>query len=114
MRTLEEVLELLEFALDRQTLEEYIRRTWIRPVRKREVLYFEDIDIARIRLIWQLRHDLLVDEEAMDVVLPLLDQVYGLRRRIRALTEAIERQPREVQAEIFSLLTEMQQQDKEN
>jgi chaperone modulatory protein CbpM len=106
MKTLDEVLEALEIVLTRETLENYISREWVRPVRKEKVCYFEEIDISRIQLIQQLRHDMHVGDEAMDVVLSLLDQMYGLRARMRRLTDAIERQPRRVQAEIFSLLTE--------
>lgn len=106
MKTFDEVLEALEIVVTRDTLENYIAREWVRPVRKEKVYYFEEIDLARIQLIQQLRHDMQVGDEAMDVVLSLLDQMYGLRRHMRRLTDAIERQPRRVQAKIFSLLTE--------
>lgn len=106
MKTLDEVMETLHAALSRATLEEYIARRWVRPVVEQSTRYFEEIDIARIQLIQQLQHDMQVGDEAMDVVLSLLDQVYGLRSRMRKLTGAIERQPRHVQAELFAVLTE--------
>lgn len=107
MRTLEEVLELLDIALDKPTLEAYVSRSWVRPVRKRKRMYFEEIDIARIRLVHQLHHEMDVDESAMDMVLSLLDQVYGLRQQMRVLTQAIEQQPREVRTDILSLLADL-------
>src|SRR5919205_345074 len=50
---------------------------------------FRAIDVARLRLIRELDRDLAVDREAIPVVLDLLDQVYDLRRRVRALAEAL-------------------------
>ena len=52
--------------------------------------------MARVQLIVELRHDLAIDEEALPVVLHLLDQVYALRRRLKLLHEAIETQPEAV------------------
>jgi chaperone modulatory protein CbpM len=38
-----------------------------------------------VRLIRELRDELAVNEEALPVVLSLLDQLYALRRRVRAM-----------------------------
>ena len=48
---------------------------------------FSELDVARVRLICDLRHDLAVEEETVPLVLSLLDQVYALRRQMSALTE---------------------------
>jgi chaperone modulatory protein CbpM len=53
---------------------------------------FHEIDVERIRLILELRHDLEVNEEALPVVLSLLDQLYALRRRLKQLGIAEEEQ----------------------
>src|SRR5437868_6988775 len=106
MKTMEEVLDTLDSVLDRHTLNQYIVRMWVRPIQKEDTFYFEGIDVARIQLIQQLKHDMQVNDEAMDVVLSLLDQMYDLRARLKCITDCIERQPRRVQAEIFSLLAE--------
>ena len=45
--------------------------------------------MARVRLIQELRDDMQVNEEALPVVLSLLDQLYDLRRRLRELGDAI-------------------------
>ncbi len=42
---------------------------------------FEEIDVERVRLILDLRNRLQVNEEALPVVLSLLDQLYEMRRR---------------------------------
>jgi chaperone modulatory protein CbpM len=49
---------------------------------------FRRIDVARAQLIWELRSDMQVNEEALPIVLSLLDQLYDLRRQLRAISEA--------------------------
>lgn len=46
---------------------------------------FSEIDLARAMLIRDLTEDLGVQEEGVDVILPLADQVHGLRQFISAL-----------------------------
>ena len=51
---------------------------------------FEEVDVARARLIVELQRDFALDEEALPLVLSLLDQVYALRRQVRALCDALQ------------------------
>ena len=108
MLTLEQVIEQLNDAIDRATLENYIARAWIKPVSHEKHWYFEEIDIARVRLVHNLHEDMMVNEEAMDIVLSLLDQVYSHRDKMRRIMKAIEGQPHAVQKEIFALLDEQE------
>lgn len=77
--------------LHREDLERWIANRWVRPDRAAGRYVFCDIDVARVRLIRELRDDLQVDEDALPVVLSLLDQLYDLRRRIAELGDAIAR-----------------------
>lgn len=104
MKTLEEVLCMLEARIDRPTLEDYIDRQWVRPHREMRGWYFEDIDIARLELVCHLTRDMEVNEEGMDVVLLLLDQLYGLRGQMQKLASAIAQQPPKTQADIRMIL----------
>ena len=104
MKTLDEVLEMLEVRIDRVTLEDYIARQWLRPIPAETGWHFEDIDIARLELVCHLTQDIDINDEGMDVVLSLLDQLYGMRAHMRKLTHAIAQQPPEVQAEIMMLV----------
>jgi chaperone modulatory protein CbpM len=58
---------------------------------------FREVDVARVELILEIRREFAVDDEALSLVLSLLDQVYSLRRQMRRLSAAIECQPPEVQ-----------------
>jgi chaperone modulatory protein CbpM len=65
---------------------------------------FQDIDIARVSLIYDLRRHLDTSEETLPVVLSLLDQVYDMRRRLNAVSRALENQPAEVRTALLALI----------
>jgi len=106
MKTLEEVLEILDERIDRPTLEEYIARQWLRPISHQEGWYFEEIDIARLELVCHLAQDIEVNDEGMDVVLSLLDQLYGMRAHMQKLNHAIAQQPPQVQSDIMVVINQ--------
>jgi chaperone modulatory protein CbpM len=84
--------------LEAGELEQWIEARWILPERAADGYVFHEIDVARVHLIVELRHELMIDAEAMPVILNLLDQVYGLRARLKSLAAAIETLPVETQA----------------
>lgn len=70
-------------------LERWIGNDWVRPVRQGEAFLFVDVDVARVRLILELRDELAIGEDTLPVVLLLLDQLHDLRRGVRELAAAI-------------------------
>lgn len=66
---------------------------------------FAEIDVARVRLLYELECDLDLDTDAIALLLSLLDQVYTLRGRMRLMSAAIARQPPEVREAICALLS---------
>ncbi len=74
-------------------LARWIANDWVRPDGGQGAWLFQEIDVARVRLICELRFDLRIDEEALPVVLLLLDQLYRMRRQVLALGVALERLP---------------------
>lgn len=81
-------------------LEAWIDQNWVLPVQEGGDFYFDETDIARVRLIAELRNDLGVNEDAIPVVLRLLDQVYSLRRALSELNEAIQDLPESAQDQL--------------
>lgn len=77
--------------LQRQDLERWISNDWVRPDRLSDNSMFKEIDVARVRLIQELRDELQVNEEALPIVLSLLDQLYDQRRRMRELCDMLRR-----------------------
>jgi len=76
---------LLQSRLDAQALDAWIEAGWLRPDGSQSSREFSDIDLARARLIADLRGELGVNDEAVPVVLDLIDQIHGLRRLVREL-----------------------------
>lgn len=84
--------------LDEMELTTWVQRGWVRPEMGDAGWEFLAIDLARVRLIHDLRRRMDVAEETLPLVLSLLDQVYDLRARLRAVLAAVECQTPEVRA----------------
>jgi chaperone modulatory protein CbpM len=83
--------------LERRELTRWVENRWVLPERCAETWVFHEVDVARVELIFDIRRDFAIDDEAMELVLGLLDQVYDLRRQMRRLCDAVATQPPEVQ-----------------
>jgi chaperone modulatory protein CbpM len=77
-------------ALRADDLHRWIGQAWVRPDRTADNYIFRDIDVERVRLILELRDEMQVNEDALPVVLSLLDQLYDMRRRMRRLRDALD------------------------
>ena len=85
-------------------LRTWVERGWVRPEGEKPDWTFQEIDVARVRMIHDFRHAMAVSEETIPLVLQLLDQVYTLRRQMHALTRAVEEQPEAVRIAILEAL----------
>jgi chaperone modulatory protein CbpM len=104
MKTLSEVV-LAVGRVDRVEISRWVELGWVAPEGRRGgEPAFSDLDVARLCLICDLRHDLAVDEETVPLVLSLLDQVYTLRRQLAALTGAVQQQPDDIRGAILDQL----------
>lgn len=70
-------------------LDAWIAQTWVRPVRAEAGPVFDDADLARLHLIHDLTECFGVNEEAIPIILSLVDEVQTLRAGLRALDRAI-------------------------
>ncbi len=107
---LDDVLRVVR-GLQEAELRHWIEERWVRPEPASGGYLFREVDIARVQLILELRHDLAIDEEALPVVLHLLDQIYALRRRLRAMGEALDAQPGEVREAVRARLARFTGED---
>lgn len=96
----EKELLALVGALESGTLEDWVAQGYVRPRSADGGSDFDDSDVARVRLLCSLRDDLAVNEEALPVVVSLLDQMYSLRRALKAMTTALGTEPHEVRARV--------------
>ncbi len=72
-----------------QTLTAWIEEEWLIPAGSVTEMSFSEIDIARARLIHDLKMDLGVNDEGVGVILNLVDQLYGLRRKLIELRDVV-------------------------
>lgn len=92
MTTLDELLH----ACDGVTVvhvERWVARGLLRPSGAGDGWRFEQIDVARARLLGELVDELGFDDESVETVVDLVDQVHTLRRQLDLLGHAIAEQP---------------------
>ena len=87
--------------LPQMELVSWVERGWVLPDVAGASFEFHEIDIARVRLIHDLRRDMDLGEDAIPLVLSLLDQVYELRGTLKSLLRALETQPPAVKAAVL-------------
>jgi chaperone modulatory protein CbpM len=102
LATIEQVVA--EIKVTQGEVTAWIEQRWVRPLEEDGRYLFDEADRARIKLISELRGDLEVGEDAMPLVLHLLDQIYALRRALGDLQGAIKELPAEARAELEAKL----------
>jgi chaperone modulatory protein CbpM len=76
---------LTSAGLEVQTLELWIEQQWLIPEQTSQGVNFSDRDVGRAHLIRDLKADLGVNDEGIDVILHLVDQIHGLRQALQRL-----------------------------
>jgi len=74
----------------------WLRRGWVVPQESAAGPRFDGADLARLRLICELKDEMNLGDDAVAVVLSLIDQLHSVRHEFRVLGRAIEAQPEEV------------------
>ena len=87
MSALELVATEIGVAADELTV--WIERRWVLPGTSGSELDFTEIDRARLRMIVEFRRDLAIDDEAMPVILDLVDRLHAARAELRRIMEAV-------------------------
>lgn len=85
-------------------IETFVAQGWLAAKGDAGGWLFDEPALARARLILELRDELGINEEAMPLVLNLLDQLYATRRSLRVLCEAVAAEPEEVRTRIADAL----------
>lgn len=100
--TLRSVPDLTTDQLDR-----YIRAGVVQPVHSPEGPVFRDIDLARLSLLVDLADGYHLDDEALGLVMSLLDQLHGLRGDMRAILDAVAHEPPETRVRLSRTIQEV-------
>ncbi|MAU51780.1 MAG: hypothetical protein CMN17_05265 [Roseovarius sp.] len=103
--TLTEQMVLAEIRrLTRRDLRMWMREGWVRPAMGESGPLFDEIDVARLRLLCDLRKEMALPSDALPVVLTLIDRLHETRRDLRLLVEALADQPEDVRRAVISRL----------
>lgn len=80
----------------------WVREGWVRPAQSERGPVFDEIDIARLRLLCDLRKDMALPSNAVPTVLTLIDELHRTRRDLRRLAAALDEQPVEVRRAVIA------------
>ena len=75
--------------LDQETLDVWIEEQWLVPQETAAEPAFSEADLARAKLIQELKRDLGVNDEGVAVILSLLDQVHSLRKVLADVLQSV-------------------------
>lgn len=100
--------------VSRSVLQSWLEAGWLRPRRHGAGWSFSDVDLARAFLIRDLSDDLGLNEEAVPVVLDLVDQIHGLRWKLIELLSALRSQPADTRRAVAVEIRRIQRLDQFN
>jgi chaperone modulatory protein CbpM len=103
MTTLDELLRL-HGRLTTVHVERWVARGLLRPRSEADAWVFEQVDVARVRLLTELADDIGLDDDTVEVVVGLVDQVHTLRGQLGLLAQAIAEQPPATREAIAAVL----------
>lgn len=66
--------------IEERLVVQFVTEEWVHPVDRAD-LTFDEIDLARISFIQELRDDFGINDEAIPVILHLVDQLNEIQRR---------------------------------
>ena len=96
-------------AVERLTLRElriWVREGWVRPAQSETGPVYDELDLARLRLLCDLRKDMALPYDVMPTVLTLIDRLNRTRRDLRLLANAIDAQPANVREAVLATVRE--------
>lgn len=100
-------LQRLIPGLTEARLAELIAAGIVRPVHSNSGDRFREIDAARLQLALDLEDAFELHDEALELVLSLIDQLNGARGDMRAMLGALAEEPPETRARLRGLIREM-------
>lgn len=101
-RSLEEML--VQAQMERAQLVAWIEEGWVAPARQADDFLFDEADIARVNFICELTRDMMIGDEAVPVVLSLVDQLNALRGTLKQVLLAVEDLPEPNRSKLVTIL----------
>jgi len=86
--------------LTRTQLTSFVAARIVTPVHSDRGPVYRQLDLARMELLCDLTEQFDLDDDALGVLISLVDQLHGVRAELRALVDAIADEPPEVRQRI--------------
>tara|TARA_R110001606_G_scaffold393452_3_gene563395 strand:- start:6133 stop:6471 length:339 start_codon:yes stop_codon:yes gene_type:complete len=99
--TVTEIIDAVA-ALTAERLTTYIEIGIIMPIQGEAGPLFAPVDCARLQLICELEQSHELADEALEMVMSLIDQLYSARADLQALGAAVDTQPVEVRESVLA------------
>jgi chaperone modulatory protein CbpM len=92
--------------LTRQRLDIFVSAALIEPVQAEEGRMYRPIDLARLELLCDLAEQFDLTEDALGIVISLIDALHAARRNLHRVAEALEAEPLDVRQRVGARLLE--------
>jgi len=96
--------------LTRKQLTTFVAAKIVIPLQSQGGPVFRHMDIARIELLCELCEQYELQEDALGMVISLVDQLHGVRAELRAVLNAVEAEQGDVRARIANNLFQARQE----
>jgi chaperone modulatory protein CbpM len=93
-------------SLTRAKLSAFVAAEIVTPVQTEAGPAYRQIDRVRLELLCELSDGFDLDEDALGVIISLIDQLHGVRSDLRAVLAAVEREDEAVRRRIARALIE--------
>ncbi len=90
-----------------ERLQAFLRWQVIRPLQSESGPRYRPVDVARLELLCDLNAHFGLEEDALELVMSLVDQLHDTRARLNALMRAIAAEDAAVRARLGRALIEM-------
>jgi chaperone modulatory protein CbpM len=99
----EQVIESVT-TLPAERLSHFERLRIVTPVTTSEGPRYQSLDVRRIALLCELTDDFEVNEDALVIIMSLLDQLHGVHFRLEQVVRAIDAEPSETKLRLSQRL----------
>lgn len=82
--------------LTRTQLVGFVNARVVTPMQSDKGPVYGRLDLVRIELLCELSEEFDLDDDALGIVISLVDQLHGVRAELRAVVDAIAREPEDV------------------
>lgn len=90
--------------LTRQRLDVFVSAALVDPVQTKAGRTYRPIDLARLALLCDLTEQFDLTEDALGIVISLIDALHAARRNLHRVAEALENEPPDVRQRVGARL----------